>query len=291
MKNTPEASSLGTRGLVSIPEGATYKQYQRDDSDSEVETEEISRDHSTHTYCYLSSIVPSCMIPATFVRVYREAELSDATVDDCSHGRQTPLGNPLPPSNSKIIMDYFAQAAEYLKASFEFIAKLSSVIPLWILMEMEDKHLLRILSLHPNPTSTWTTLPGGGVPETFDGVLSKGWLNHPIVDDHGNGRQASLGDPLTPSKSNINIDYFAQASEYLKPSAELLAKIGSILPLWLIIVMADKHLLGIPPPRRLSVALSQIFLLFLQTNQNAPHSTSAPTIKKVDGNDKAQKNG
>ena len=40
--------------------------------------------------------------------------------------------------------------SEY-SASKEFIAKLSSVIPLWILMEMEDKHSLGLLSLQPTP--------------------------------------------------------------------------------------------------------------------------------------------
>ena len=42
------------------------------------------------------------------------------------------------------------------------------------------------------------------------------------------------------------MDCIAQAAEYLKPSVEFFAKISAIIPLWMIAVIADKHLLGLP---------------------------------------------
>ena len=42
------------------------------------------------------------------------------------------------------------------------------------------------------------------------------------------------------------MDYFTQAIAYLKPSIEVLAKVGSIIPVWMILIMADKHLMGMP---------------------------------------------
>ena len=42
------------------------------------------------------------------------------------------------------------------------------------------------------------------------------------------------------------MDYFAQAAAYLRPSVELVAKLSSAIPVWMMMVMADKHLLGLP---------------------------------------------
>ena len=42
------------------------------------------------------------------------------------------------------------------------------------------------------------------------------------------------------------MDHFTQAIAYLKPSFEVLAKVGSIIPVWMLFVMADKHLMGMP---------------------------------------------
>lgn len=42
------------------------------------------------------------------------------------------------------------------------------------------------------------------------------------------------------------MDCFAQAAAYLAPSIEILAKLSSIIPVWMALVMADKHLMGLP---------------------------------------------
>lgn len=42
------------------------------------------------------------------------------------------------------------------------------------------------------------------------------------------------------------MDSFTQAAAYLQPTLEYAAKLGSIIPLWMLLVMADKHLLGLP---------------------------------------------
>ena len=42
------------------------------------------------------------------------------------------------------------------------------------------------------------------------------------------------------------MDSLTQAAAYLRPSLEVFAKVGSIIPLWMIMVMTDKYLLGIP---------------------------------------------
>lgn len=42
------------------------------------------------------------------------------------------------------------------------------------------------------------------------------------------------------------MDSFTQVAAYLQPSLESVAKLASIIPLWLLLIMADKHLLGLP---------------------------------------------
>ena len=42
------------------------------------------------------------------------------------------------------------------------------------------------------------------------------------------------------------MDSFAQAAVYLQPSLDFVAKLSSIIPVWMMMVMADKHLLGLP---------------------------------------------
>ena len=42
------------------------------------------------------------------------------------------------------------------------------------------------------------------------------------------------------------MDSFAQVAAYLQPTLEYAAKLGSIIPLWMLLIMADKHLLGLP---------------------------------------------
>ena len=42
------------------------------------------------------------------------------------------------------------------------------------------------------------------------------------------------------------MDSFAQAAAYLQPSLEFVAKLSSIIPVWMMMVMADKHFLGLP---------------------------------------------
>ena len=42
------------------------------------------------------------------------------------------------------------------------------------------------------------------------------------------------------------MDSLAQAAAYLQPSLEFVAKLSSIIPVWMMMVMADKHFLGLP---------------------------------------------
>ena len=64
------------RGVSSCPE-VQLTTASADDGEFEVETEVIIRDYITHAYhCWLSSEIPSWVMSATFVRVYREVELS-----------------------------------------------------------------------------------------------------------------------------------------------------------------------------------------------------------------------